>query len=284
MQPSSGSAPNARTQRMFPVLSNHLHPHTHPNRQASPFTIPMTQSIDIVGGSLADKLEYDYNVQGIHSHGASMDIETYGRSNKVHPIRDRDIIYGSYGHAYEGGTFPRKKENQRFRIPSNPSVTSKGSDVKNSTGSIEHHGSEHGSSMTPAYKVEVMGHDANKRNSMPDFNPSSGDLRQVVLDKSAAPLGITIHPSKKGGIFIASVKPNSLASQVCISSLNGIYYRSDANNPFFLSLQVGLQSGDQLLEVCGINMRDATCDLASKVFRQCGNVMTMLVQYSPESM
>lgn len=216
MQPSSGSAPNARTQRMFPVLSNHLHPHTHPNRQASPFTIPMTQSIDIVGGSLADKLEYDYNVQGIHSHGASMDIETYGRSNKVHPVRDRDIIYGSYGHAYEGGTFPRKKENQRFRIPSNPSVTSKGSDVKNSTGSIEHHGSEHGSSMTPAYKVDVLGHDANNRNSMTDFHPSPGDLRQVVLDKSAAPIGITLHSSKKGGIFIASVKPNSLASQVCI--------------------------------------------------------------------
>lgn len=210
----SGGAPTTRTQRLFPAIPNHLHPHPHQMRQTSPLTIPMTQSIDIGGGSLADKLEYDYNVQAIHSHGASMDIDPYGR-NKVHPIRDRDIIYGSYGHAYEGGTFPRKKENQRFRIPSNPSVTSKGSDVKNSTGSIEHHGSEHGSPMPPAYKVEVLSHGANKRNSMPDYSPSPGDLRRVTIDKSAEPLGITIQCNNNGGgIFVSTVTANSIASQV----------------------------------------------------------------------
>lgn len=47
---------------------------------------------------------------------------------------------------------------------------------------------------------------------------------------------------------------------------------------------MGLQIGDQLLEVCGINMRNATYDLAANVLRQCGNSITMLVQYSPDSM
>lgn len=65
-----------------------------------------------------------------------------------------------------------------------------------------------------------------------------------------------------------------------------------AYNPFFLEhilvltnfgFQVGLQTGDQLLEVCGINMRNATYDLAANVLRQCGNSITMLVQYSPDS-
>lgn len=187
-----------------------------------------------------------------------MDIEHYNR-NKVYPIRDRDIIYGSYGHAYEGGTFPRKKENQRLRIPSNPSVTSKSSDIKNSTGSIEH-GSERGSPMPPAYKVEVLSHGANKRNSMPDYCPSPGDLRRVTIDKSVEPLGITIQCNNKGvGIFVSTVTANSIASQV------------------------GLQTGDQLLEICGINMRYASHDNAAKVLSQCGNAITMLVQYCPES-
>lgn len=44
-----------------------------------------------------------------------------------------------------------------------------------------------------------------------------------------------------------------------------------------------LQVGDQLLEVCGINMRSATYQLAANVLRQCGNSITMLVQYSPDS-
>lgn len=44
-----------------------------------------------------------------------------------------------------------------------------------------------------------------------------------------------------------------------------------------------IQVGDQLLEVCGINMRSATYQLAANVLRQCGNSITMLVQYSPDS-
>lgn len=165
---------------------------------------------------------------------------------------------------YEGGTFPRKKENQRWRIPSNPSVTSQGSNIKNSTGSIEH-SSDRGSPM-PTFQVEVLSHGSNnnQRNSMLDYaagqKPNPGDLRRVTIDKSVEPLGITIRCNNNGGgIFVSTVIENSLASQV------------------------GLQRGDQLLEVCGINMRAATYEGASRVLQQCGNPITMLVQYSPES-
>lgn len=171
----------------------------------------------------------------------------------------------SLSNRYEGGTFPRKKENQRFRIPSNHSVTSRSSGVKNSTGSIEHHGSERGSPM-PMFQVEVLSHGSNinKRNTMGEYclgqKPSPGDLRRVTIDKSVEPLGITIRCNNNGGgIFVATVTDNSIASQV------------------------GLQTGDQLLEVCGLNMRSATYDLAASVLRQCGNTLTMLVQYNPDS-
>lgn len=220
---SSSGGGGARAQRLFPSFGApmHLHPH-HPHslRQTSPLTLPMTQSIESGSVYSSDKLEFDY-APPMHSHIVSMDIDPFGRG-KAQPIRDRDIIYGgsSYGNAYEGGTFPRKKENQRFRIPSNPSVTSKGSGVKNSTGSIEH-GSERGSPMPPAFQVEVLSHGANKRNSMPDYcygqKPSPGDLRRVTIDKSVEPLGITIRCNNNGGgIFVSTVTENSIASQVSV--------------------------------------------------------------------
>lgn len=179
-----------------------------------------------------------------------MDVDHYQR-NKVHPVRDRDIIYGSYG--YEGGTFPRKKENQRVRIPSNISVTSKGSDMKDSTGSIEH--SEHNSPMPPPFKVEVLSHGAN--NSMSDRNPSVGYLRRISIEKSAGPLGIMFQYTESG-IFVSAVTANSIASKA------------------------GLRVGDQLLEVGGINMRAANHKIAAKILRQCDNY-NMLAQYCPDS-
>lgn len=206
----STAPPSSRNQRLFPS------PHSHLLRQTSPLTIPVTQNIDISANNSADKLEFDYGMQSIHSHGISMDIDPYHR-NKIHPVRDRDIIFGSYALSYEGGTFPRKKENQRVRIPSNPSVASRSSDVKNSTGSIERGGSEHSTPMPPAYKVEILSHGGgnNKRGSMLDYSPSPGDIRRVTIDKSAEPLGITIQCNNNGGgIFVSTVTANSIASQV----------------------------------------------------------------------
>lgn len=82
-------------------------------------------------------------------------------------------------------------------------------------------------------------------------------ISRVYIEKSSEPLGIQIFCRNSGGVFVSSVHQSSLAAQV------------------------GLQVGDQLLEVCGINMRSATYQLAACVLHQCGNSITMLVQYNP---
>lgn len=245
------SVPHSRTHSHIlgpPVrMLNSYHPHRHPHSNTSPLNFP--QSTDNCCCVLPETPYYmrpllsDYNKRSI------------GLPSHTHtPYRDSDIISCSPG--YEGGTYPRKKENQRIRIPSNPSVTSKNS------GSIER--TSEGGSPMPIFEVEVLSPgSSSKRNSVPDYcwpqKPLPGELRRVHIDKSNEPLGIQINCPESGGIFVSSVNDNSLASRV------------------------GLQIGDQLLEVCGINMRSATYNLAANVLRQCGNSITMLVQYSPDS-
>ncbi|KAJ3662868.1 hypothetical protein Zmor_007188 [Zophobas morio] len=190
-----------------------------------------------------------------HTHSPSVDGATRKVANTIacSPLqsnyRDMELL--------EGGTFPKKRD-PRFRVPSNPSVTS-----KVSTGSIER-SSERGSPM-PIFHVEVLspgepGNNSKECCSWPggQHKPLPGELRRVHIDKSNEPLGIQINCPDSGGIFVSTVNDNSLASRV------------------------GLQIGDQLLEVCGINMRNATYNLAANVLRQCGNSITMLVQYSPD--
>ncbi|KAI8439755.1 hypothetical protein MSG28_013443, partial [Choristoneura fumiferana] len=238
-----------------PFVNSNPHTSSRYPHLASPTNIPQSQSGESIGTS------YEMHSFPSHTHNMS-DLQPVPRANRV---------LGDYHHTYEGGTFPRKKENQRFRIPSNPSVTSKNSAGKLSTGSIER-SSERNSPM-PTYHVEILspGRGAKQmmhkatRNSMPEYTglgwnkPLPGELRRVHIDKSQQPLGIQIYcPPSSGGVFVSTVNENSLASQV------------------------GLQVGDQLLEVCGINMRSATYTLAASVLRQIGNSITMLVQYSPE--
>lgn len=274
----------------FPPYT-HSHPHPHqqnslPSRYPSPPSLPSAQSGESIG--LPDARSYCFEPSyspgpqtgfAGHLHTPSVDLHYHkARGPPIH-ANAYDVVSAvasSYTHGYEGGTFPRKKENQRFRIPSNPSVTSKSSVGKLSTGSIERT-SERGSPM-PTFHVEVLspgtggsssggtirGSGGNKRSSMPDYcysqpRPAPGELRRVHIDKSVEPLGIQISCLESGGVFVSTVSEHSLASQV------------------------GLQIGDQLLEVCGINMRSATYQLAANVLRQCGNSITMLVQYSPDS-
>ncbi|CAL7935062.1 unnamed protein product [Xylocopa violacea] len=266
----------------FPPYT-HSHPHPHqqnslPSRYPSPPSLPSAQSGESIG--LPDARSYCFEPSyspgpqtGFgHLHTPSVDLHYH--KSRAPPIGTAYDV-PAYTHGYEGGTFPRKKENQRFRIPSNPSVTSKSSVGKLSTGSIERT-SERGSPM-PTFHVEVLnpgtggtssggtvrGSSSNKRSSMPDYcysgpRPAPGELRRVHIDKSVEPLGIQISCLESGGVFVSTVSEHSLASQV------------------------GLQIGDQLLEVCGINMRSATYQLAANVLRQCGNSITMLVQYSPD--
>ncbi|XP_050347705.1 disks large homolog 5 isoform X1 [Nymphalis io] len=254
--PITGTLPSqSRLQSQYyrgPFTNSNPHTSSRYNHLSSPTNIPQSQSGESIGTS------YDMHSFTSHTHNMS-DLQPVPRANR------------EYHPTYEGGTFPRKKENQRFRIPSNPSVTSKNSAGKLSTGSIER-SSERNSPM-PTFHVEVLspGRGAKQlthkgtRNSMPEYcglgwnKPLPGELRRVHIDKSQQPLGIQIYcPPSSGGVFVSTVNENSLASQV------------------------GLQVGDQLLEVCGINMRSATYTLAASVLRQIGNSITMLVQFSPE--
>lgn len=304
---STTSGPTSRQQMApgnFPFPSHHpyvasshlhhLHPHSTqhqnslPSRYPSPPSLPSAQSGESIG--LPDARTYCFEPP--YSPGPSQTIPTtYGHlhtpSVDLHYHKPRALPLGMpcdtsiYGHGYEGGTLPGRKEDQRIRIPSNTSVTSKSSVGKLSTGSIERT-SERGSPM-PTFHVEVLSpgtgstsgigssggtvrgsSSSNKRASMPDYcysqpRPVPGELRRVHIDKSVEPLGIQISCLESGGVFVSTVYEHSLASQV------------------------GLQIGDQLLEVCGINMRSATYQLAANVLRQCGNSITMLVQYSPDS-
>ncbi|KAM8716403.1 hypothetical protein ACLKA7_003303 [Drosophila subpalustris] len=261
--------------------SQHPHPHPHPHPHGLPH---MQQHPPYIDYGQQQSQHYPYN--------SLAGISVPGHGNGI---------------IYEGGTFPRKKDNQRLRIPSNPSVASNrqnsSSLVKNSSGSIDHHsyatgtcnnsshtsgapislmsssyaanvssinggggggGSGRGSPM-PQVHVEVLSHGgptsgSGKRcSNVPTDFLCPGDLRRVTIDKRDKSLGITIQCNNNGGgIFVSTVADKSTA------------------------MRAGLQVGDQLLEVCGINMRAATNEIAANVLRQCGDSFTMLVQYNPE--
>ncbi|XP_052768658.1 disks large homolog 5-like isoform X2 [Mya arenaria] len=108
------------------------------------------------------------------------------------------------------------------------------------------------SKMLPSYSPHAeLGHGRKQ--------PKPGETRKISIEKTSKPVGFQIEMGPvSGGIFVSSVNENSLAAQA------------------------GLVIGDQLLEICAINMRNATYDLAARVLQQCGNNLTMLVQYNPE--
>ncbi|XP_054712748.1 LOW QUALITY PROTEIN: disks large homolog 5-like [Uloborus diversus] len=174
----------------------------------------------------------------------------------VHTVYRED----SYGpSSVTDGLLTYPKRTQRIRIPSNPSVTSKSSAGKVSSSSIEKASSvSERSSPLPPFTVEWQNPDGSQALDLRGRIPKPGDLRSICIEKSSEPLGIQISCGAGGGIFVSSVTKNSLAAQA------------------------GLQIGDHLLEVCGINMRSATYGLAANVLRQCIDSITMLVQYNPE--
>lgn len=222
---------------------------TYNKRYPSPSTV-VSPGSDILG------LPLDTMSMSHHSHGSSIDYPH--RCSRLQTSKEEVPTSCMYDVV---GTFPRKKENQRIRIPSNQSMTSRGSGVKLSNGSIDC-GSERASPM-PIVSVHVIEEGrTSKRNSMPVYNkmkPNIGMLREIHIDKVESPLGIKIVQTQKiGGIFISSVTEGSLASQI------------------------GLQVGDQLLEVCGLNVRNATYEFAADVLRQCGESITMRVKYCPD--
>nr|CAD7404625.1 unnamed protein product [Timema cristinae] len=238
--PYGGGPPSMVPVRSLPHYPftpfHHPHPHPHsdsltssllPARYPSPTgNLPSSPSGESIG--LSDSRSYCFEPYSPtsqsphHTHSPSVDLH-YLKPRPMLPAhshpgyRGNDEMSVGY-HGYEGGTFPRKKENQRIRIPSNPSVTSKNSTGKVSTGSIERT-SERGSPM-PTFHIEVLshGHRENKRNSLPDYcftrKPLPGELRRVHIDKSVEPLGIQISCLESGGVFVSTVSEHSLASQV----------------------------------------------------------------------
>ena len=150
------------------------------------------------------------------------------------------------------------------RIPSNPSVGSKGS-YKISTDSISRNSER--SSPLPSYHVEILSPGRRDPLALPYHKPSPGEIRQIHIEKSSEHLGIMIQEGavggassagSAGGVFVSSVSTNSLASQA------------------------GLQVGDQLLEVCGINLRMANYDQAAQVLHRVGNSIDIKVQFNPD--
>lgn len=210
------------------------HQQKYGKRYPSPATV--NPASDLLGLPL-DPMPYPH-----HSHGSSIDYPY--RYSKIQTSKEE--VPSSF--LLESGTFPRKAMHQRIRIPSNQSMTSRGSGVKISNGSIDCT-SERASPM-PSFKVKEI----------ESTEPGTSKLRQVQIDKvEKMPLGFGIDSVEGGGIFVTSVNENSIASQV------------------------GLHVGDQLLEIYGINMRSATYAQAAQFLSRIRDSINMLVQYNPDS-
>ena len=92
--------------------------------------------------------------------------------------------------------------------------------------------------------------------------PNVGDIRQFHIEKTTEQLGINIREvagveEHQAGVFISSVVPHSLAARV------------------------GLHVGDQILEVCGINLRTARFAQAQAVLQMTSKSIDIKVQYQP---
>ncbi|XP_031434399.1 disks large homolog 5a isoform X3 [Clupea harengus] len=87
--------------------------------------------------------------------------------------------------------------------------------------------------------------------------PYLEEPRNVIVQKGAEPLGISIVGGDNGGIFVSKVTGGSIAHQA------------------------GLEYGDQLLEYNGINLRNATEQQARLIIGQQCDTITIMAQYNP---
>ncbi|KAH3871821.1 hypothetical protein DPMN_035036, partial [Dreissena polymorpha] len=160
---------------------------------------------------------------------------------------------------YPYPSYPYYQEH-RYRNPSIPSVNVS---INDTSGSIVSDGDLE-SMCSPFQEMHKMLPQSSLPldHSLPRRKPSKPKLhetRTISFEKTLKPVGFQIEMGPvSGGIFVRSVNENSQAAME------------------------GLVVGDQLLEICAINMRNATYDLAARVLQQCGSNLTMLVQYNPE--
>lgn len=144
--------------RSLPHYPYPPHPHPHPSLPAR-YPSPSHS-----GDSISTYCFEPPYTPPFHTHSPSVELH-YAKSRSMPPGHSHVLHRDDGLHGFDGGTFPRKRENARIRIPSNPSVTSAS---KVSTGSIERT-SERGSPM-PSCCVEIVspGREA-KRNTLPDY-------------------------------------------------------------------------------------------------------------------
>ncbi|RWS25093.1 Disks large-like protein [Leptotrombidium deliense] len=112
-----------------------------------------------------------------------------------------------------------------------------------------------------AHSTKIQNVDDNESHEFSE-NGEMGKLfepRTVSIRKSKQPLGMKLVSSKSGAVFVAEVMKNSLAEKA------------------------GVQANDQLLEVCGINLRNSRATLAMRILDHCVEDIQMLLQFSPQS-
>ena len=121
------------------------------------------------------------------------------------------------------------------------------------------------------------------------FRPTAGEIRQIHIEKSTEALGITIKENQtKKGVFVSSVSESSLANQVCLQVCSkqklfvyiffAYHYFFPWKQHFFFSPS---KVGDQLLDVCGINLRSSGEEHAKLILQNSGKSIYMKVQYNP---
>ncbi|KAK7112713.1 hypothetical protein V1264_012124 [Littorina saxatilis] len=183
--------------------------------------------------------------------GPPLYIRPYPQVPHGRPVSDMELRQPG-----SSGFHKHDKLQERIRIPSSNSVSYK-------SGSVEIV-SDRSSPESSFDDFNRRGSSKGKRLSLSSsrdeylYSPKHHETRTITFEKSSEPVGFQIQRGPAGGIFVSSVNDNSLASQA------------------------GLEIGDQLLEVCGINMRNATHEHAVTVLRQCGDNLSMKVQYNPE--
>ncbi|KAJ8318863.1 hypothetical protein KUTeg_003954 [Tegillarca granosa] len=141
----------------------------------------------------------------------------------------------------------RKPAHDRIHIPSNSAASS------TKSGSVEVVPTR-GSPGSPLFHDPDTSFDSFNRRR----EPLDGETRKIIIEKTSAKVGFSIEGGRAGGIFVSGVNENSQAKEA------------------------GLVIGDQLLEICGINMRTASKEQAAHILQQCGNNLSLLVQFNPE--
>ncbi|XP_043192461.1 disks large homolog 5-like [Amphibalanus amphitrite] len=248
-----------------PPYMPYTHTHTHTHAPTSRYSSPVPVHLSAVSAAEQRRSAgYDPAFDptapnlphGLYLHAPSPSLDyTAGYPRPGYLLAD---------HRHGPGRVPDPALGPRARLASAPGsrLSSPGGQRAPSAGSVELGGDLLEPGSPPSFSVELLnpggGGCSTSGSSSWRTKPLPGDLRNIVIERSDHQLGISISCHPSGGVFVAEVTHGSLASQV------------------------NLQVGDQILEVCGINLRTANHQMAASVLSQCGDSRRILVQYNPD--